>query len=108
MNNGTSHDLFQGAFMESGSPDALHESAGQPYYDTLVKYTNCTGQSDTLDCPRQAPYEQLMAAVDMTPSFTNYTSLNSAWHPRLDGDIFVRNPQRQLAMRLDAKVSLNN
>ncbi|KAI0933191.1 hypothetical protein AcV7_004733 [Taiwanofungus camphoratus] len=63
MNNGDAGGLFRGAVMESGSMYALRNmSAGQPYYDQLVEYTKCSGQADTLDCLRRAPYEQLIAA----------------------------------------------
>ena len=91
---------------ESGSPYALRNvSAGQPYYDLLVEYTGCTGQEDTLACLRQAPAEQIIAAVNMTPSDESYTEHNLAWQPRLDGDLFPQNPQRSVLMGQYAKVS---
>lgn len=109
MNNGDAGGLFRGAvmvifcllcllseisclgFQESGSMYALRNmSAGQPYYDQLVEYTKCSGQADTLDCLRRAPYEQLIAAVNLTPTTYNYTTHNLAWQPRLDGEVFAR------------------
>ncbi|KAI0942552.1 hypothetical protein AcW1_003149 [Taiwanofungus camphoratus] len=107
MNNGDAGGLFRGAVMESGSMYALRNmSAGQPYYDQLVEYTKCSGQADTLDCLRRAPYEQLIAAVNLTPTTYNYTTHNLAWQPRLDGEVFARNPQRSVEMGLYAKVPI--
>lgn len=107
MNDGDAQGLFRAAVMESGSAYALHnESAGQEYYDFLVEYTNCTSQADTLACLRDAPAEQIVAAVNMTPSTYNYTAHNLVWQPRLDGDLFVRNPQRSLLMGMYTKVPI--
>ena len=91
---------------ESGSPYALRNvSAGQPYYDLLVESTGCTGEADTLACLRQAPADQIVAAVNTTPNDQSYTEHNLAWQPRLDGDLFPRNPQRSVLMGQYAKVS---
>ncbi|TFY69102.1 hypothetical protein EVJ58_g601 [Rhodofomes roseus] len=99
INHGNTNGLFRGAFMESGSPYALRDvSAGQPFYDQLVKYTGCTAQLNTLDCLRQVPLDTLMDAINTTPGLYNYTNLNLAWQPRLDYDLFSRNPQRSIAM----------
>ncbi|KAH9918278.1 sterol esterase [Fomitopsis serialis] len=105
MFNGNTDGLFRGAFMESGSPYALRDvSAGQQYYDQLVEYTGCSGESDTLDCLRYVSFDSLMDAIKMTPNIYNYTSLNLAWQPRLDDDIFVRNPEHSIEMGLWAQV----
>ncbi|PCH36167.1 sterol esterase [Wolfiporia cocos MD-104 SS10] len=107
LNNGDNEGLFRAAIMESGSPYALRNyTAGQPFYDTLLNYTNCSSSADTLACLRHAPYEQLMAAVNATPNGFDYTGQNLAWQPRLDGDLFVRNPQRSMQMGLYAKVAI--
>ncbi|KAH9840988.1 sterol esterase [Rhodofomes roseus] len=99
INHGNTNGLFRGAFMESGSPYALRDvSAGQPFYDQLVQYTGCTAQLNTLDCLRQVPLDTLMDAINTTPGLYNYTNLNLAWQPRLDYDLFSRNPQRSIAM----------
>ncbi|CCL99218.1 uncharacterized protein FIBRA_01233 [Fibroporia radiculosa] len=64
LNDGDPEGLFRAAVMESGSAYALRNvSAAQQYYDFLVEYTDCTEQADTLNCLRQAPYEQIVAAV---------------------------------------------
>ncbi|TFY52381.1 hypothetical protein EVJ58_g10049 [Rhodofomes roseus] len=107
LDNGDPQGLFRAAVMESGSPYALRNvSAGQPYYDLLVDYTGCTGQSDTLACLREAPAEQILAAVNMTPNSRDYTEHNLAWQPRLDGDLFIQNPQRSVLMGQYAKVPI--
>ena len=68
-NGGNTEGLFHGAFMESGSPlpvgDITH---GQKYYDALVSQTGCSGSQDSLECLRQAPYDELKAAMDASPS----------------------------------------
>ncbi|PCH39075.1 sterol esterase [Wolfiporia cocos MD-104 SS10] len=107
LNDGETEGLFRAAVMESGSAYALRNvSAGQQYYDLVVQSTGCSQQADTLDCLRRAPAEQIIAAVNMTPNSNGYTAHNLAWQPRLDGDIFVRNPQRSMMMGLYAKVPI--
>lgn len=92
-------------FQESGSAYALRNvSEGQVYYDFLVDHTGCSGQADTLACLREAPAEQIIAAVNKTPTMFSYTAHNLPWAPRVDGDLFVRNPQQSLLMGLHAKV----
>ncbi|KAF9810804.1 hypothetical protein IEO21_06784 [Rhodonia placenta] len=107
MNNGDAQGLFRAAVMESGSAYALRNvSAAQGYYDLLVNYTGCSGQADTLACLREAPAEQIVEAVNLTPTTFNYTGHNLAWQPRLDRDLFVRNPQHSLLMGLYTKVPI--
>ncbi|OSX62566.1 hypothetical protein POSPLADRAFT_1142177 [Postia placenta MAD-698-R-SB12] len=107
MNNGDAQGLFRAAIMESGSAYALRNvSAAQGYYDLLVNYTGCSGQADTLACLREAPAEQIVEAVNLTPTTFNYTGHNLAWQPRLDRDLFVRNPQHSLLMGLYTKVPI--
>ncbi|OSX62581.1 hypothetical protein POSPLADRAFT_1065829 [Postia placenta MAD-698-R-SB12] len=108
INNGTT-DLFRGGFMESGSPYTLKTvEDGQQWYDHLVEYTACGGNSDTFECLRQAPIDQLMAAANSTPSYINYTSLNLAWFPRVDGNVIARNPVESLQMGLYSKAPFVN
>lgn len=104
-NDGNTNGLFRGGFMESGSPGGLSNmSAGQPYYDYIVQFTGCEGQSDTLDCLRHAPYDQLMTAVNNTPNQAGYRSLNTVWSARIDGSTITRNPPRSLEMGLFADI----
>ncbi|PCH44099.1 sterol esterase [Wolfiporia cocos MD-104 SS10] len=107
MNNGANKGLFRGAFMESGFPHVLTDiTDGQPYYDYLVEQTDCAGKTDTLKCLRHAPFEQLMAAINATPSYINYTSLNLTWKPRIDGHILTRDPFHSLEIGLYSKVPI--
>jgi acetylcholinesterase len=94
-NGGNTEGLFRAAFMQSGSPIPVGDiTRGQPYYDFLVEHTNCTGSSDTLACLRAAPYDQLQAAIDSTPSLFSYQSLALAWGPRADGYFLTDDPQK--------------
>ncbi|KAN0124160.1 Alpha/Beta hydrolase fold, partial [Lactarius tabidus] len=96
-NGGDTEGLFRAAFMESGSPIPTSDiTAGQPYYDFLVESTGCSGSSDTLACLRAAPYDELKAAMDSTPSVFSYQSVAIAWLPRVDGIFLVDDPQELL------------
>jgi acetylcholinesterase len=96
-NGGNTEGLFRAAFMESGSPlPASDITAGQPYYDFLVKSTGCSGSSDTLACLRAVPYDELKAAMDSTPLYSSYQSLALVWLPRVDGVFLVDDPQKLL------------
>ncbi|KAF9816518.1 hypothetical protein IEO21_04046 [Rhodonia placenta] len=95
VNGGYNGGLFRGVVMESGS---LSVSAtledGQGYYDQIVNATGCAGEEDTLGCLRHTSYDALAAAINETPSIFNYTSLNLAWQPRIDYDLFpISGPQ---------------
>ncbi|KAF8272605.1 carotenoid ester lipase precursor [Lactarius quietus] len=92
---GDTEGLFCAAFMQSGSPIPVGDiTLGQPYYDILVERTNCAGSSDTLECLRATPYNQLKAAILSTPSLYSYRSLALAWTPRVDGIFLVDDPQK--------------
>lgn len=59
--------------MESGSPIPVGNiTEGQVYYDALVSETGCTGATDTLQCLRGVPYDQLLAAVNQSPGIFSY------------------------------------
>ncbi|KAI9434682.1 Alpha/Beta hydrolase protein [Lactarius indigo] len=95
VNGGDTEGLFRAAFMQSGSPISIGDiTHGQQYYDDLVERTNCSGSSNTLACLRAAPYQELKAAVDSTPSIFAYQSLALAWLPRVDGVFLVDDPQK--------------
>ncbi|KAF8261992.1 carotenoid ester lipase precursor [Lactarius quietus] len=94
-NGGNTEGLFRAAFMQSGSPlPAGDITNGQPYYDFLVEHTNCSGSYDTLECLRIVPYEELMDAINLTPSVSSYQSLALAWQPYADGIFLTDNPQK--------------
>ncbi|KAN0139660.1 Alpha/Beta hydrolase fold [Lactarius tabidus] len=94
-NGGNPEGLFRAAFMQSGSPTPVGDlTNGQPYYDFLVQQTNCSGSSDTLECLRTVPYEELIAAINLTPSLFSFQSLSLAWQPYADGIFLEDNPQK--------------
>lgn len=77
-NGGNPEGLFRAAFMQSGSPIPVGDlTKGQKYYDALVQQTNCTGATDTLQCLREAPYEDLKAAINKSPSIFTYQVCDS-------------------------------
>lgn len=70
---GTTDNLFQAAFMMSGAPFPVGNfTNGQKEYDFILQETGCNMSSNTLNCLRQLPIENLRAAVDKTPSFYSY------------------------------------
>ncbi|KAH9175632.1 Alpha/Beta hydrolase protein [Lactarius sanguifluus] len=92
-NGGNNEGLFRAAFMQSGAPMSIGDiTHGQQYYDFLVERTGCTSSSDTLACLRAAPYEELKAAMDSTPSVNSYQSAALVWQPRADGIFLADNP----------------
>ncbi|KAF8516319.1 Alpha/Beta hydrolase protein [Hysterangium stoloniferum] len=98
INKGNPDGLFHGAFMESGSPYVLKDmTAGQPFYDQLVANTSCSGSKDTLECLKAVPLNVFQAAVNESPSFSSFMSLQLAWQPRIDGEVITENPQDSIA-----------
>ncbi|KAH9170119.1 alpha beta-hydrolase [Lactarius sanguifluus] len=94
-NGGKTEGLFRAAFMQSGSPTPVGDiTNGQKYYDFLVARTNCSGSCDTLACLRAAPYEELKAAMDDTPSILSFQSVALVWQPRADGVFLTDHPQK--------------
>ncbi|KAF8261988.1 carotenoid ester lipase precursor [Lactarius quietus] len=104
-NGGNTEGLFRAAFMQSGSPLPVGDlTTGQQYYDFLVERTNCSGSSDTLECLRTAPYEELMDAVNLTPSLYSYQSLAFTWQPYVDGVFLVDRPQKLIQQGKVARI----
>ncbi|KAJ7617191.1 carotenoid ester lipase precursor [Roridomyces roridus] len=90
--------LFRGAVMLSGSVLTTSTVAdGQPEYDFLVEKTNCGSARDTLECLRQVPYQQLMDVVDLTANVFSYSSLQTVWRARIDGEVVMRDPLVSIA-----------
>ncbi|KAI0052056.1 sterol esterase [Auriscalpium vulgare] len=107
LNFGWAGNLYRAAILESGGPYTLRDvSAGQPYYDQLVAAVGCKSAKNTLTCLQAAPYPQLMQAINATPSVFNYTALNLAWQPRIDGDLILLNPQTSVSWGLYNKIPL--
>ncbi|KAN0142053.1 Alpha/Beta hydrolase fold [Lactarius tabidus] len=107
VNGGNNEGLFQAAFMQSGSPQAAGDiTLGQGYYDFLVERTNCSSSSDTLECLRTVSYESLTEAINLTPSFFTYQSLDLAWPPRVDGEFITDDPQKLVGQGQVAKIPI--
>jgi len=59
--------------MQSGAPLPIGDIAnGQDSYDKLVQDAGCASASDTLECLRQLPYEQLKGAMDQSSPLFSY------------------------------------
>ncbi|CAA7262326.1 unnamed protein product [Cyclocybe aegerita] len=105
QNEGSTQGLFRAGAMQSGSPIRLPGILRQQkYFDSLVADTNCTASTDRLKCLRDAPFDQLMAAINRTPNFLSYESLNLAWQPMVDGKLIVRDPLVSLQQGKYAKI----
>ncbi|CAA7262327.1 unnamed protein product [Cyclocybe aegerita] len=90
QNEGSTQGLFRAGAMQSGSPIRLPGILRQQkFFDSLVADTNCTASSDKLKCLRDAPFDQLVAAINRTPSIFSYESMNLAWQPMVDGKVIV-------------------
>jgi acetylcholinesterase len=75
-NGGNTGGLFRAAFMESGAPLPVGDiTKGQPFYDSIVGKTGCSGSADTLACLRTVPYSNLKEAIDQISS-ENQVSLS--------------------------------
>ncbi|KAF2144742.1 uncharacterized protein K452DRAFT_222508 [Aplosporella prunicola CBS 121167] len=82
--NGRDDKLFRGAVMQSGAPiyfAALNSSTDQqPKYEQLLTAVGCSNATDSLDCLRAVPYEDLNKAI-------NTTALTQ-WGLSFDHDLF--------------------
>ncbi|KAG9308831.1 Alpha/Beta hydrolase protein [Chiua virens] len=93
-NGGNVEGLFRAAIMHSGTTLPLGDiTQGQPYYDALVAETGCSGATDTLQCLREAPYETLSDAVNQSPGFYSYQTVDLPWVPRVDGVFLTADPR---------------
>jgi len=91
--------------MESGSPLSLNDITDtQAFYDQIVNDTGCAGKRDTLGCLRTVPIDQLMDAINKTPSIASFSSLALPWKPATDGQFITRNPILSVANGQVAKV----
>ncbi|THH21401.1 hypothetical protein EW146_g162 [Bondarzewia mesenterica] len=93
--------LFQGAIMQSGSPEPLGDiTRNQHDYDTVVNETGCANADDTLQCLRGVSYESLQAAANKSTGFISMKSLNLVWGPRVDG-VFLKDDPHVLIQKGD-------
>jgi len=91
--------------MNSGFPPSAPDiTTGQVYYDQIVNGTGCANASDTLQCLRGVPEENITAIVLQQPSFLGPSSLNLAYTVRVDGEFLKENPQDSIAKGAYAKV----
>jgi acetylcholinesterase len=75
-NGGNAEGLFRAGFMQSGSPLPIGDIANAPsqaIYDSIVGQVGCSGASDTLQCLKTVPVEQLKQAFDSVPGIFSYT-----------------------------------
>ncbi|KAF8962488.1 Alpha/Beta hydrolase protein [Flammula alnicola] len=106
-NNGNPAGLFRGAFMESGSPQAIPDiTLQQRFFDELVTSTGCTGSANPIQCLRAVPFAQLGAAINGSPGFLTETSIQLAYQPSIDGEFLIRDPQISIQQGLYARVPL--
>ncbi|OQE16712.1 hypothetical protein PENSTE_c023G08461 [Penicillium steckii] len=85
-NNGDNEGLFRAAIMESGNavgPPYNGTEWHQPMYDRIVDRAGCTNTSNTLQCLRDLPYEDIYDAA--------YEGLE--WFATVDGDFISQYPQ---------------
>ncbi|KAK9772304.1 putative Carboxylic ester hydrolase [Seiridium cardinale] len=97
------HDgLFRGAIMQSGNAlgPALNSISEigltyQPIYDNITKSVGCGNDSDSLDCLRRVPYDELFIALK--PFVLT---------PMIDGHFLSRLPSESYAQDLVADVAI--
>ncbi|KAF9474072.1 carotenoid ester lipase precursor [Pholiota conissans] len=105
VNDGNPNGLFHGAFMESGSPEHLRDiTTYQPFFDQLVSNTGCTSSADKIACMRAVPFGNISTAINLSPGFLTFMSINLAWQPSVDGQFIARDPYVSIQKGLYAKV----
>ncbi|KIY52465.1 alpha/beta-hydrolase [Fistulina hepatica ATCC 64428] len=108
-NDGDTEGLFRAAFMQSGAPIPVGNiTQGQKYYDQIVEETGCSGASDTLECLRGVSYDTLVDAMNNSPFFFAYQSLDLAWVPRVDGVFLTDLPTQLVADGVIADIPFIN
>lgn len=84
---------------------ALHDiTHQQPFFDQLVNNTGCTGSADPIGCLRAVPFDTLSNAINLSPGFFSFSSVQLAWPPTVDGQFITQNPQTSISQGLYAKV----
>ncbi|EMD33609.1 hypothetical protein CERSUDRAFT_117711 [Gelatoporia subvermispora B] len=92
-NNGDTEGLFSGAWMQCGFPLPLNNYTElQGTYDILVNLTTCRGSSDSLDCLRQLPYDDLVAGMFAIPTDERF----GRWQVVIDDEFIVDQPETLL------------
>ncbi|KAH9855287.1 carotenoid ester lipase precursor [Lenzites betulinus] len=94
-NGGNTEGLFRAGWMESGSALPSGDfSKLQPTFDFIAAETGCASARDMLACLRQVPADAITAAMDKTPTFLGFQSLNTPFMPHADGVFLRDNPQK--------------
>ncbi|OCH92514.1 carotenoid ester lipase precursor [Obba rivulosa] len=100
-NGGDSEGLFSGAWMQSGIPLPLNTYSDlQGTYDILVNKTSCQGSSDSLDCLRKIPFDELYEAMLSAPAAERF----GRWQIVLDYDFIAQQPETLLSQGKVARV----
>ncbi|EMD36549.1 hypothetical protein CERSUDRAFT_106383 [Gelatoporia subvermispora B] len=100
-NGGNTEGLFSAAWMQSGFPVPLNTYSDlQGSYDILVNGTSCRGSSDSLECLRQLPYDELYQAMLALSALQRY----GRWQVVLDYDFVAQQPQTLLTQGKVARV----
>ncbi|KAL3460501.1 Alpha/Beta hydrolase protein [Aspergillus heterothallicus] len=98
-NNGDNEGLFRAAIMESGNavgPPWNGTDWHQPMYDRIVEEAGCSNSSDTLQCLREVPFEELYAVA--------YEGLE--WFAAIDGTFIQEYPQISITKERIVKVPI--
>ncbi|KAL9109755.1 MAG: hypothetical protein Q9227_005624 [Pyrenula ochraceoflavens] len=83
---GRDDKLFRAGIMESGNPvnyNAFQNvSFYQPLYDAISQSTGCSNSTDSLNCLRYVPFDQLNAVFNTSA----YNGTDGKFNPIIDGD----------------------
>ncbi|RLN92009.1 hypothetical protein BBJ28_00012755 [Nothophytophthora sp. Chile5] len=85
---GRDDGLFRAAIMESGAPAKIPSSyanatAWDVYYNNITAAANCSSASDTLDCLRQVPVDQLSSILNSS------VASSASYRPIVDDDFLT-------------------
>ncbi|EMD36405.1 hypothetical protein CERSUDRAFT_95717 [Gelatoporia subvermispora B] len=100
-NGGDTEGLFSAAWMQSGIPIPLNTySQLQGTYDIFVNKTSCKGSSESLECLRQLPLEELLEAMAALPDEQRFLR----WQVLLDYDFIAEQPETLLRQGKVARI----
>ncbi|EMD37677.1 hypothetical protein CERSUDRAFT_94679 [Gelatoporia subvermispora B] len=102
-NGGNAEGLFTNVWMHGGFPLPLNTYLDlQGTYDGLVNGTSCQGSSDSLDCLRQLPFEELYNAMTVSRADERF----GRWQVTLDYDFIAEQPETLLTRGSVSRVPL--
>ncbi|PHH59613.1 hypothetical protein CDD81_2825 [Ophiocordyceps australis] len=89
--------LFHGAIMNSGSSapvEPIDCPKAQAVFDLVVAAARCDSPAvgSELDCLRNMPYHDFLAAANAVPGFWSFSSLSLSYLPRPDGHVLPDSP----------------